>query len=255
MGFKRCIIYFINSIMGFRLSFKNTFGLFNRHLFFPLNIKINNVIKNFKLFFFKKLTLKKLIYNKIKLRFKKKKLFFLKSGKSLLRKMFISSKWAYGFISNSSSFFFFSRNILKEKIKFGKSITFLKEKLKCYFDFYPFLPSYGFLGDHKTNFWVINELYTSKVPTSSVVDTFTEKALFSMYGIPGNSCSIDSTVCLLIFTISNYLIGFYKQILYFCFDKLFFNENKKNILKKGKKKVFFKFFKIYCCIKKKQFNY
>lgn len=241
MGFKRSIIYFINSSMSFRLSFKHTFNVFNRHLFFPIHIKINNVLKKFKFLFLPRFKVKKIIYKRVKFRLLKKKAFFLRSGKSLLRKMFISSKWAYGFISNSSSYYNFAYNVYKEKVKFGKSINSFKDKVKNFLDFYPFLPNYGFIGDHKTNYWVVNELNHSKVPTSSIVDTFTEKALLGMYGIPGNACSIDSTICFLILTVSNYLLGFYQQILHFCFDKLFFNENPQKIFKK---KVFFKNLKI-----------
>lgn len=246
MGFNRCILYFINSTMSFRLSFKHSFNVFNRHLFFPIHIKIKNVLKKFKFLFLPKLKVRTILYNRARTRLIRKRSFFIKSGKSLVRKMFISSKWAYGFISNSSSYFNFARNVYKEKIKFGKSINAFKDKVKNLLDFYPFLPNFSFIGDHKTNYWVVNELNNSNVPTASVVDTFTEKALLSMFGIPGNACSIDATMCFLLLTISNYLLGFYNQILSFCFDKVFFPEE--NNFKCFKKNVFLKHLKLFSLI-------
>lgn len=56
----------------------------------------------------------------------------------------------------------------------------------------------------------------AQVPNSSVIDSFSNRALLSMYGIPGNACSIDSTLFFSSLTISNYLLGFYQQIFKFC---------------------------------------
>jgi hypothetical protein len=60
----------------------------------------------------------------------------------------------------------------------------------------------------------------AQVPNSSVIDSFSKKSLLSMYGIPGNACSIDSTLFFLSLTISNYLLGFYQQIFKFCLNRI-----------------------------------
>merc|ERR1711963_215784 len=51
LGFKRTIIYFINSTLNFRLAFKSSFEQYNKHLFFPASIKIRNVLKKFRLLY------------------------------------------------------------------------------------------------------------------------------------------------------------------------------------------------------------
>lgn len=45
LGFYRTMIYFINSTVSFRLSFKATYLKFNKHMFFPINAKIQNVFR------------------------------------------------------------------------------------------------------------------------------------------------------------------------------------------------------------------
>merc|ERR1711959_333011 len=204
LGFKRTIIYFINSTLNFRLSFKSSFEQYNKHLFFPASVKIQNVLKKFKLLLFNKPGLRKI--KSAKTLAEKRKLFFLINGKNLLRKIFVASKWSYGFVSNASTFFSFAHNVLHEKVKFGKMINSFQEKVKSFVDFYPFLPN------NRSNHWIVNEFHMAQVPNSSVVDAFSTKALYTMYGIPGNSCSIDSTLFFLILTVSNYLLGFYQHV-------------------------------------------
>lgn len=126
---------------------------------------------------------------------------------------------SYGFVSNSVTFVMFTDNVLHEKIKFGKILDVFKIKTEELADFYPFLPHYGFIGDHTKNHLVAHEFACAKVPHSSVIDTFTNKALLSMYGITGNACSIDSTLFFLSLVVSNYLLGFYQQIIRFCLNK------------------------------------
>merc|ERR1712137_1242082 len=147
LGFKRTIIYFINSTLNFRLSFKSSFEQYNKHLFFPASVKIKSA----------------------KTLAEKRKLFFLINGKNLLRKIFVASKWSYGFVSNASTFFSFAHNVLHEKVKFGKMINSFQEKVKSFVDFYPFLPNYGFIGDNRSNHWIVNEFHMAQVPNSSVV--------------------------------------------------------------------------------------
>lgn len=216
LGQERTIVYFINSILSFSVAFKSTFTRYNRHLFFPahFSVKIENVFKKFGI-----LVLTKEEKHKIRLKkfLKKRKRFLLNSGKALLRKIFISSKWSYGFVSNASSFFQFADNVQHEKVKFGKVIGTFREKVKSFLDFYPFLPHYGVIGDHKSNYWIVNEFKMAKVPNSSVIDNFTKNALKSMYGIPGNACSLDTTLFFLMLTIGSYLLGFTKNILKFIF--------------------------------------
>lgn len=235
LGFNRAIIYFINSTLSFRLCFKYSFNKFNKHLFFPTTPDIHNVFRKFKLLLFKKEELK-FLKNKLQ----KKQIFLLKSGKSLLRKIFVSSKWSYGFVSNSKTFFQFTDNVLHEKVKFGKKISSFQDKIEDFVDFYPFLPNYGFIGDHHRNYWIVNEFRMAQVSNSSIIDTFTTKALLSMYGIPGNSCSIDSTLFFLILTLSNYLLGFYQQVYKFCFKQNLESNIYKSHFLQSKKNYFFK---------------
>lgn len=237
LGSVRGVIYFINSTLGFRLSFKNSFANYNRHLFFPIHFNIKSVLKNFEL-----VVLSKSQVRTSKKFFKVKKLFFIKSGKTLLRKFFISSKWSHGFVSNSKTFFTFVDNVLHEKIKFGKMFKTFHEKIKEFLDFYPLLPNYGVIGDNRVNHWIVNEFKMASVPCSSVVDTFTTKALLNMYGIPGNSNSIDSTLFFLLLTISNYLTGFYQQIIRFFLNNLIL-DNIFSDIKVTNKNYFFKTFK------------
>lgn len=248
LGYRRAIIYFINSMISFRLCCKYSFNTFNKHLFFPIQINIENVFRKFKLLIFDKDDLRKL--NRI---FEKKQKFLIKSGKNLLRKIFVSSKWSYGFVSNARTFFHFTDNVLHENIKFGKKLAPFQDKIEELVDFYPFLPHYGVIGDHLTNYWIVNEFRMAQVPNSSVIDTFTTKGLFSMYGIPGNACSIDSTLFFLILTISNYLLGYYLQIYKFCLKKdnnLDISKTKKIFLKENKI-FFFKKMKNFFKIKRK----
>lgn len=237
LGSVRGVLYFINSSLSFRLSFKNTFSNYNRHLFFPINLTIRSVLKNFDLLLLSKQDLKKKKHH-----LQSKKLFFIKSGKALLRKFFVASKWSHGFVSNSKTFFTFVDNVLHEKVKFGKMLHTFTEKIKELLDFYPLLPHYCFVGDNRVNHWIVNEFRMATVPCSSVVDTFTTKALFNMYGIPGNSNSIDSTLFFLLLTISNYLAGFYQHI-----SRFFLNNIKLDhrflFIKLSKKSYFFKNFK------------
>ena len=60
----------------------------------------------------------------------------------------------------------------------------------------------------------------AQVPNNSVIDVFTTKALRSMYGIPANACSIDSSLFFLILTVSYYLLGYYHQTFKFSFNLL-----------------------------------
>jgi len=137
---------------------------------------------------------------------------------NILRKVFVASRWRYGFVSNARTFFMFADNVVHERIKVGKILNKYQEKLKTFVDFYPFLPHYGFIGDHRQNYWIVNEFKMARVPNVSVIDPLTTKALFSMYGIAGNACSIDATLFFLILSISMYLTGFYHQILKFCLN-------------------------------------
>jgi len=211
LGCKRCVIYFINSILSFRVSFKFSYSQYNRHLFFPIRVVILNLLRKFKL-----LLISKKDSRKVRRSLKFKKRFFLKSGKNILRKVFIASRWRYGFVSNSRSFYIFADNVVHEKVKVGKILNSYEEQLKTFVDFYPFLPNYGFIGDHRQNYWIVNEFKMARVPNVSIIDPLTTKALFSMYGLPGNACSIDATLFFLVLTISTYLVGFYQQVLQFC---------------------------------------
>jgi len=111
-----------------------------------------------------------------------------------LRKIFFSSKWSYGFLSNASTGYKFILNVLREKVKLFKTLNSFKTKVKNLVDYYPFLPHFGFIGDHRTNYWGVNEFHKVKAPTVSVLDNFSIKSLLSMYGIPGNACSIDTSI-------------------------------------------------------------
>ena len=239
IGLGRGVIYFINSNLNFRLAFKYSFRNYNRHLFFPIYFNIKSMLKNFDFLTYSKFELKQ-----IKRKLRTKKFYLIKSGKALFRKMFIASKWSHGFVSNSSTFFRLVDNVEHEKIKFGKMFKSFHLKIKSLLDFYPLLPNYSFVGDNKSNSWIINEFKMISVPCSSVVDTFSTKALLNMYGIPGNSCSIDATLFFLVLTIGNYLVGFYQHIIRFFLnnnkskrDVLLFNFDKKNYFFKNFKQV------------------
>ena len=173
---------------------------------------------------------------------RKKKRFLFKSGKFLLRKIFIATKWRYGFVSSSRGFFRYVTNVIHEKIKVGKMLHTFEDDLNIFLDYYPLLPNYGFIGDHRLNFWIVNEFRCARVPNVSVIDTFTTKALLSMYGIAGNACSIDSTLFFLILFISNYLKGYYYYIIKFSlndfyYDNLFLLSNKKPLFFRNFRKL------------------
>lgn len=237
LGYNRSIVYFINSLLNVRLAFKSSFLRYNRHLFFPVYSLIQNIFRKFKL-----LLLTKSQNKKVKKLLKRRRAFLLKSGKNLLRKIFVSTKWAFGFVSNSRTFFNFADNVLHERVKFGKIINKYKDKIDTFVDYYPFLPNYGLIGDHRLNYWIVHEFYKINIPTASVIDTFSRQALLSMYGIPGNACSIDSTLFFLIVLISNYLLGFNLHIIKFSFYKLNEFQKKKFFVKKN---FFFKPFNLY----------
>merc|ERR1712110_550960 len=141
-------------------------------------------------------------------------------------------------------FFSFAHNVLHEKVKFGKMINSFQEKVKSFVDFYPFLPNYGFIGDNRSNHWIVNEFHMAQVPNSSVVDAFSTKALYTMYGITGNSCSIDSTLFFLILTVSNYLLGFYQHVFKFSSKYTLGKTLKQDYFLKKKKNYFFKKIKV-----------
>ena len=84
----------------------------------------------------------------------------------------------------------------------------------------------------------------AQVPNSSVVDAFSTKALYTMYGIPGNSCSIDSTLFFLILTVSNYLLGFYQHVFKFSSEDSLGKNLKQDYFLKKKKNYFFKKMKV-----------
>lgn len=246
LGYERSIIYFINASMGFRLSFKSCFKQFNQHLFFKQNVKIDSVFRRFQALILNKADLKKI--KKSKKFFETKSLFLFRSGKTLLQKIYIASKWSYGFVSNASSFFSFTDNVLHEKVKFGKVINKFEKIVTDLVDLYPHLPHYGFIGDHRINYWIVNEFRCAQVPSTSVMDPFTHKGLLAVYGIPGNACSTDSTLFFLILLVANYLSGFYQQVFKFCF-KDFLDKSNNNCPRKDfskiKKNFFFKNFLIY----------
>ena len=83
------------------------------------------------------------------------------------------------------------------------------------------------------------------MPCASVVDCFTNKSLLSMYGIPGNACSMDSNLFFLLVAISSYLTGYNLNILKFNFRR---NYNKKKKLLK-KNSFFFKRFSLVLNLK------
>ncbi|NCT57904.1 30S ribosomal protein S2 [archaeon] len=242
LGYNRAILYYINTCLSFRFGFKYFYGRYNRHLFFPIYLNIKNVLKKFKILLrrnFKKGGYKKSLF------FNKKQAFFINSGISLLRKVFVSSKWSFGFISNSTGFLEFVKNVLSNTIKIGKNKNVYLDKINELVDFYPFLPNFSFIGDHRFNYWVVNECEQIKVPCASVVDCFTNKSLLSMYGIPGNACSMDSNLFFLLVAISSYLTGYNLNILKFNFRK---NYNKKKKLLK-KNNFFFKRFSLVLNLK------
>merc|ERR1712000_159141 len=94
----------------------------------------------------------------------------------------------------------FVKNVLSNTIKIGKNKNAYLTKINELVDFYPFLPNFSFVGDHRFNYWVVNEC-------------FTNKSLLSMYGIPGNACSMDSNLFFLLVAISSYLTGYNLNIL------------------------------------------
>lgn len=242
LGYTRSIVYYINSVLNFRLSFKSSFGRFNRHLFFPIYTLISSIFRKLKMLgLTKKQRLKKA--KALKLR----KFFLIKSGKSLLRKIFVSTKWSFGFVSNSRTFFNFAGNVLHENIKVGKVLNNYQDKIKNFVDYYPFLPSFSFIGDLKSNFWVVNELNLMQVPTASMVDTFSTKSLLSFYGIPGNGSSIDCNLLFLILMVVKYLVGFNLHVLKFSLKSCKLKTTK--LIKIKKKKLFFKSMKLYNFIK------
>lgn len=53
LGFYRTMIYFINSIISFRLSFKDCFHKFNKHLFLPIFLNIRHIFRKFEYLFVK----------------------------------------------------------------------------------------------------------------------------------------------------------------------------------------------------------
>jgi len=233
LGYGRATLYFINSTLSMATLFRKNFNYYNKHLFFPFR---QNIIEIFDDFGFLKIDRQfKKNYCKT---FGKKRFFLYKSGKYLLRKLFVSSKWQYGFVSNSETFGKFVDNVLHEKIKIGKVLNVYEQKIRLITDFYPFIPHYGFISDHRTNYWIVNEFIKSKVGNCSIIDTFTTKAFFSMYGIPGNACSIDTTFFFLSMAISNYLIGYNQRIL-----KFLSSDYKLNYFQLSKKHIYFKKFK------------
>jgi len=246
LGFNRAILYFINSILSFRVSFLKCFKKYNRHLFLPLKIMIRNFLKKIRLL---KLKRKRQTLHKRRKRvfFRKRQIYFLKSGRYLLRKLFVVSKWNYGFVSNYKGFFVFIKNTMREKVKIGKLLTKVLVELDISLDTFPLFPNYAIIGDHRQNYWIVNEFNKNFIPNSSIIDNFTSKALFSMFGIPGNACSIDTTIFLLILLISNYLLGFYKHILRFSLTyKL--NRQLRNKMYKKKKQYNFKIYQKYLTI-------
>ena len=228
LGNRRATVYFINSLLCMSAAFKKTFQYYNKHLFFPFKLKIkdlynvNNLNKVFRKY-------KKNFCNM----FSRKRFFLLRTGMFLLRKLFVSSKWVYGCVSNARSFSKFVNNVLHENVKIGKFIETFRAKIISFFDFIPRVPGYGFIGDHNQNYWIVNEFKKSKVPCNSLIDTLTTKGFFSMYGIPGNGASMDLSFFFLILLIGNYLSGYNSNIL------KFFLINS-NLLKKiSEKKGFF----------------
>lgn len=234
LGFCRSVIYFVNSIISLRSSFYYSYGYYNKHLFFPGRLKILSPIKKLKILKPKSKKFLKMLQTNYEF----KNLFLWNSGRNLLRKVFVNSKWPYGFVSNSIGFREFAHNVFHEKVKIGKLLETFKEKMKIFVDYYPFLPHFGFIGDHKMNYWVVNEFKCANVPNCSIIDTCTTKAFFSMYGIPGNGCSIDTSLFYLIVIISYYLAGYNQMVLKFCFN---FSPPKKVF---SKKEFFFKRFRI-----------
>merc|ERR1712137_490584 len=103
LGFKRTIIYFINSTLNFRLSFKSSFEQYNKHLFFPASVKIQNVLKKFKLLLFNKPQLRKI--KSAKTLAEKKKIIFLNKWKKFIKKNFCSIKMVLWFCFKCINFF------------------------------------------------------------------------------------------------------------------------------------------------------
>jgi len=244
LGYYRAIVYFINSILSIRISFFKRYRRYNKHLFFPLRSKIKNLLKKFRLLRKRKYGHQKQKHYSL---FHRRQLYLLRSGKNLLRKLFFVSKWTYGFVSNYKGFFVFVKNTMKKRVKIGKSLTKVLFELHTTLDWFPLFPNYAFIGDHRQNYWIVNEFTKNCIPNSSIIDNFTSKALFSMYGIPGNACSIDSNLFFLMLMISNYLLGFYKHILRFTINYQISKSIKKEMYKK-KKQYNFKTYQKYLII-------
>lgn len=233
LGFYRSVLYFVNNILSLRSSLYYTYGYYNRHLFFPGRVNILNPIKKFKLL---KISRRKI--KSLKKYLGLRNFFLFKSGRNLLRKFFISSKWTYGFLSNNKGFSKFIFNLFHEKIKVGKLLNIFHEKVKSFMDYFPYMPHYGFLGDHKINYWISNEFDSLTIPYNTIIDTSTTKSFFSMYGIPGNSCSVDSSLFYIVLMISYYLSGYNQMVLKFSLKKVHFKKLNE------KKNFFFKRFKL-----------
>lgn len=233
IGYGRGVIYVINSIVSLQSVFKSTYKSVNRNFFLPASAKIFNILKNPVIFRYN--------FNQLFLNYSIKALFFYNLGISLIRKFFISSKWTYGFVSNSKGFYFFTKNVLHEIIKDGKFLDCYEKQVKDFFQIYPHLPQYGVIGDHRTNYWVVNEFTKAWVPNCSAVDTFTNKALYSFYGIPANGCSMDSTFFFLVMALMSYFIGYNKFILKFNIVNFMYKNI--NFLKLKKNLYFKKFIK------------
>ena len=150
LGNSRATIYFINSLLCMSAAFKKTFQYYNKHVFFPFKSRIldfynmNQFTKLFRKY--------KILFNRF---LSKKRFFLLKTGVFLLRKLFVSSKWVYGSLSNARSFSTFVHNVLHENVKIGKFLKTFKSKIRNFFDFIPRPPGYGFIGDHNQNYWIV----------------------------------------------------------------------------------------------------
>lgn len=234
IGYDRGVIYVINSILSLQGIFKSTYGFFNKNIFLPLSAKIFNPLKDPVIYRFNRKKIENLIAN-----FELKSLFFFTLGRTLRRKFFVASKWTNGFLSNNKGFYSFSQNVLHEKIKDGKMLEQFEGKVQDLFDIYPSLPQYGVIGDHRMNFWIVNEFTQAWVPNSSAVDNFTNKAMFSFYGIPANGCSTDSFFFFLSMSLMSYFAGYNRYILKF--NLLNFICNKTKFLKHSKNFYFRKF--------------
>lgn len=214
LGLKRSVLYFINNIKSLRCSLYYCYGFYNRHLFFPLGMEIISYFRTLK---YLKMSRRK--RRKLKKFLGFRRYSFFRAGISLLKKFFISSKWPFGFLSNNSGFKHFFKNVYHDEVKVGKFINEWEEKVDQFIDYVPLLPHYGFIGDHRLNFWIVNEFRCASVPHNSFIDSTTNKACFSMYGVPGNGCSLDTSMIFIILMISNYFSGYNEQIYKFNLKK------------------------------------